>query len=105
MLRLVFNLVGGLGSSVSLTPSHGSSPALFVCGGAQRDISLATGFFTGESRRNPLGARSGEKRLVIKGLRNHDLGVLDSFSESRESSLWNPPRGKPATGSQLAMHL
>lgn len=28
-------------------PSHGSSPPPFVCGGAQRGISLARGFFTG----------------------------------------------------------
>ena len=37
-------------------PRHGSSPAPFVCGGAQRGISLATGTFTGESRRNPPAA-------------------------------------------------
>jgi hypothetical protein len=81
-------------------PWHGSSPGPIVCGGAQRGISLATGFFTGESRRKPLGARSGKNRLVIKGLRNHDLGVLDSFTESREFTLRKPPSRKPASGSQ-----
>ena len=86
-------------------PWHGSSLAPFVCGGAQRGISLATGTFTGESRRKPPAARFWEKRLNIKGLRNHDLGALDSFAESRESSLWKPLRRKPASGSQLARHL
>ena len=74
-------------------------------GGAQRGISLATGTFTGESRRKPPAARFWKKRLVIKGLQNHDLGALDSFAESRESSLWKPPRRKPASGIQLARHL
>jgi len=87
--------------NLGLPPWHGSSPTPFVCGGAQRGISLATGFFTGESRRKPLGARSGKKRLVIKGLRNHDLGVLDSFAESREASFRKPPCRKPASGSHL----
>ena len=86
----------------ALPPWHGSSLAPFVCGGAQRGISLATGFFTGESRRKPLGARSGKKRLVIKGLRNHDLGALDSFAESGESSFRKPPCRKPASGSHLS---
>ena len=43
-----------------------------------------------------------KKRLVIKGLRNHDLGVLDSFAEARESSLRKPPCQKPASGSHLS---
>ena len=42
----------------SRPPWHGSSSAPNVCGGAQRGISLATGFFTGESRRNPLGEKT-----------------------------------------------
>ena len=84
---------------------HGSSPAQFVCRGAQRGISLAAGTFTGESKRTPPAARFWKKRLIIKGLRNHDLGALDSFAESRESSLWKPPRRKPASGIQLARHL
>ncbi len=36
-----------------MSPSHGSSVALIVYGGAQRAISLATGFLTGESTWNP----------------------------------------------------
>ena len=82
-------------------PCHGSSATLNVCGGAQRGISLATGTFTGESRRKPPAARFWKKRLIIKGLRNHDLGALDSFAESRESSLRKPPHPKPASGSHL----
>ena len=88
-----------------LPPWHGFSPAPFVCGGAQRSVSPATGFFTGESRRKPPATRFWKKRLIIIGLRNHDFGALDSFAESRESSLWKPLRGKPANGSQLAMNL
>jgi len=34
-------------------------------GGAQRGISLATGTFTGESRRNPPAARFWKTRLII----------------------------------------
>ena len=42
------------GPSTTLKPpTHGSSPAPNVYGGAQRGISLATGFFTGESTWNP----------------------------------------------------
>ena len=90
------------GALVSAPPPwHGSSLAVIVCGGAQRGISLAAGTFTGESRRKPPAARFWKKRLIIKGLRNHDLGALDSFAESRESSLWKPPRRKPASGSHL----
>ena len=82
----------------SSPPRHGSSPAPNVCGGAQRGISLATGTFTGESTRNPLAVGFWEKRLIIKGLRNHGHGALDSFAES---SLWKPPCRKPAAGSHL----
>ena len=74
----------------------------YAGGGAQRDGFLASGLFTGESRRNPPAGRSWKKRLVIKGLRNHDRGVLDSFAESREASLRKPPCRKPASGSQPA---
>ena len=88
--------------ALTCPPWHGSSPALFVCGGAQRGISLATGTFTGESRRKPPAARFCKKRLIIKGLPNHDLGALDSFAESRESSLRKPPCQKPASGSHLS---
>ena len=59
--------------------------------GAQRGVSLAEVDFVGESTPNPLEERSWKKRLIIKDLRNHDLGVLDSFAESRESSLRKPP--------------
>jgi hypothetical protein len=73
-------------------PRHGSSPALFVCGGAQRGTSLATGHFTGESRQKPPAERSQGNRLRIRGLRKHDLGVLDSVAESalheRRKPLW-----------------
>ena len=88
--------------ALTCPPWHGSSPALFVCGGAQRGISLATGTFTGESRRKPPATRFWKKRLIIKGLRNHDFGALDSFAESRESSLRKPPCQKPASGSHLS---
>ena len=88
-----FDLNVRSGPSASPPPWHGSSLALFVCGGAQRGISLATGFFTGESRRNPLrGSRSG-KVQDISGLANHDLAKLDSFAEARESSLRKPLGG------------
>jgi hypothetical protein len=79
-------------AQLNCPPWHGSSQAPFVYGGAQRGISLATGTFTGESRRNPPDAQFWKKRLIIKGLRNHDLGALDSF--------WNP--GNPVCGSHLA---
>ena len=65
--------------------------ALNVCGGAQRGISLATGFFTGESRRNPLRGIHRSKLLFFNSLQNHDRGVLDSFAESTKSTWWNPP--------------
>ena len=71
-------------------PRHGSSPAPNVCGGAQRGVSLATGFFTGESKRNPLRGSHLSKLQYINDLLNHDLGVLDSFAESRESTLRKP---------------
>ena len=72
------------------SPSYGSSPAPSLCGGAQRGVSLATGTFTGESRRNPLGGSQWNKCCHFNGLPNHDLGVLDSFAEARESSLRKP---------------
>ena len=59
-------------------------------GGAQRGISLATGFFTGESRRKPVGGSQLIKRRDISSLHNHDLGLLDSFGKSTKSSLPNP---------------
>ena len=71
-------------------PWHGSSPARFVCGGAQRGISLAPGFFTGESRRNPLDGNLTRKYQDISSLANHDFGLLDSFVKSTKSSLPNP---------------
>jgi len=64
---------------------------LNVCGGAQRSISLATGTFTGESTRNPPEPHLAKKRYIFNGLRNHDLGLLDSFAEARESTLRKPP--------------
>ena len=97
---------GNTARALSLQPPwHGSSPAPFVCGGPQGGISLAAGTFTGESRRNPPAVRSWKKRPIIKDLPNHDHGALDSFAESGESSLWKPPRRKPASGSKLAKHL
>ena len=62
-----------------------------VCGGAQRVISPATGFFTGESRRKPIRRRHPIKYQYISYLHDHDLGLLDSFSKSTKSSLPNPP--------------
>jgi len=44
---------GDFGPVATPAPRHGSSRALFVYGGAQRAISLARGFFTGESTWNP----------------------------------------------------
>ena len=67
-------------------PSSGSSPGQNVCVGAQRGISLATWILTGEATRKPPAYRSRKKRLIIKGLWNHDLGALDSFGETREST-------------------
>ena len=71
-------------------PWHGSSPALFVCGGAQRGGSLAEVDFVGESTSNPLGGIQSVKNRYINQLRNHDLAVLDSFAKSTKSSLPNP---------------
>ena len=65
-------------------------PCLYA-GGAQRGVSLAAGFFTGESRRNPLPEGQFNKLRNINILLNHDLGVLDSFAESRESTFRKPP--------------
>ena len=73
------------------SPLHGSSPAQFVCRGAQRGISLAAGTFTGEARRKPLGGSSARKCHHFSGLYNHDFGLLDSFGKSTKSSLPNPP--------------
>lgn len=73
-------------------PRHGSSRAPFVCGGAQRGGSLATGIFTGEARRNPLGGSQTRKRQDIRCLGNHDLAKLDSFAEAREATWWKPPK-------------
>ena len=78
-------------------PPDGSSPALFVCGGAQRGVSLATGSYTGEARRKPPARQPREKRLIIKGLRNHDLGALDSLRNPG-----NPVCGSHHAGSQPA---
>ena len=69
---------------------HGSSPAPFVCGGAQRGGSLAEVDFVGESTSNPLGEIQAGKSRYINMLRNHDLAVLDSFAKSTKSSLPNP---------------
>ena len=84
-------------------PRHGSSRALFVYGGAERGISLASGFFTGESTWNPPRQIPTNFRLDISGLRMLASGQVDSSEESRQSSLRNPPwrrnqpRKPPAT--------
>ena len=88
-------------------PWHGSSPAPFVCGGAQRGISLATGTFTGESRRKPLGGSRSRKCQNISDLMNYNLAKLDSYAESSLASLWKPlggshPRRKPSMQSDSA---
>ena len=67
-------------------PSSGSSPALNVCGGAQRDVSLATGTFTGEARRKPPSALMPEFVSQISNLRNHDRAGVDSRREAREAT-------------------
>ena len=71
-------------------PWHGSSLAPFVCGGAQRGISLATGTFTGESTQIHLPWTANSKCINISILGNHDRGLLDSFTKSTKSSLPNP---------------
>jgi hypothetical protein len=63
-------------------PWHGSSPALFVCGGAQRGISLAKVDFVGESTQIHLMIRSGYKYIIISNLYVYHFGLLDF--------LWNP---------------
>jgi hypothetical protein len=56
----------------------------------ERVLTLATGFFTGESRRKPLGENFSGKSKYIRALANHDFGLLDSFFKSTKSSLPNP---------------
>lgn len=47
-----------------------------------------------------------KKRLVIKGLWSHDLGVLDSFAEARESTLRKPASGNHLLGSHcIRLHF
>lgn len=72
-------------------------------GGAQRGVSLATGTFTGEARRSPLGGYHLSKLQYINYLPIHDLGVLDSFAESTKSTWWNPlDQTHPAKSSDRA---
>ena len=73
-----------------MSPSHGSSLALFVYGGAERGISLASGFFTGESTWKPLWQVASEFGLYIKDLPEHPAGKVDSLAESREATLRSP---------------
>lgn len=74
------------------THPHGMVPPrpCLYAGGGQRNIWLASGTCTGESRRDPLGGSQQNKCCYINGLSNHDLGVLDSFAEARVSSLRKP---------------
>ena len=97
--RMIYSSAATCHSQVMPPPWHGSSPAQFVCGGAQRGVSLATGFFTGESRRNPLGGNLTGKCHNISILYNHDFSLLDSFVKSTKSSLPNP-LGQPNPASQ-----
>ena len=72
----------GLGRVRRSPPLAWFLPGPVVCGGAQRGISLASGFFTGESTRNPLGESLPRKSQDISSLDNHDFGLLDSFAKS-----------------------
>ena len=55
-------------------PPNGSSPALNVCGGAERGIPLAPGFFTGESTWNPPSILEANFRFDIKRLQEQPAG-------------------------------
>lgn len=79
-------------------PRHGSSPAPNVCGGAQRGVSLATGIFTGESRRKVLRGNQQSKCWYFRYLGNHDLDLLDSFVEATRAILRKPLRGSHPSG-------
>ena len=63
-------------------PRHGSSPALHVYGGAQRAISLATGFLTGESTGNPPAETKADFSFNIKWLEIFSAGVGGSHREA-----------------------
>ena len=76
---------------VDRPPRHGSSPALSVYGGAQRGISLARGFFTGEATLASLA------RIIIQdqGLKRSPIWLkwilfgihFSQFSQFEESTL------------------
>jgi hypothetical protein len=65
----------------SSPPRLGSSPVPSVYGGAQRGISLATGFFTGESRRN-VNIRRGTR---LRGLDRFLLGLPVPWEQFRQA--------------------
>ncbi len=67
-------------------PSDGSSRAALVYGGAERGISLATGFFTGEATWKPLGLTHANSRLEFRGLGVGPLTNVDSTAESIEAT-------------------
>jgi hypothetical protein len=56
-------------------PWHGSSPAQFVCGGAQRGVSLARGFFTGEATWKPPWSGSKNKVLQLQCVERKKLAL------------------------------
>ncbi|WP_353144468.1 hypothetical protein, partial [Paracoccus sp. (in: a-proteobacteria)] len=55
--------------------------------------------FTGEARRKPPCTLTPEFMSKISGLRNHDLAGVDSFAESRESTIGSHLGQNPASGS------
>ncbi len=76
-------------------PTHGSSPAPNVYGGAGRGISLAKLDSTGESTWNPPRPEFQNKTIKIKALENFVLCGLDSAAES---SWRNPPAPEASHG-------
>jgi hypothetical protein len=74
-------------------PPNGSSPALSVYGGAQRGILLATGFFTGESRRKPPRRREKQSHDIAETYVDWLNSQGGFYYFCQESTPWNP--GKP----------
>lgn len=86
------------------SPQHGSSLALLVYGGAQPGRFLATGFFTGESTRNPLALPLRNSRLIFRNLRAPIAHRSGFQREARESSSRNPVARKTALGRHLSLN-
>lgn len=84
-------------------PFHGSSRVQSVYGGAQPGTLLASGFFTGESTRNPRAPARLRFRLIFRGLRNQRSGKGGSRLESTESTRRNPGTAEATPGSRLRL--